>query len=181
MSDLPRKEKTLPIMVRPATQGDVNFILNSWIKSAYSNLPKAYEMPNFMFCTEHHKLIEAVLKRSTVIVACDRKDPSIIYGYLVAEYLQNHPTIHYIYVKQTFRRLGLASYLINCLDINQESIIFISHTTLKFKNFFGTKRHFIFNPYLFHQYGDHSETIGLLENNSPIKAPSLENGNETKN
>ncbi len=180
MSELPVKAGKLPILIRPATQGDINFIFNSWLKSSHSTLPKAFEIPHTIYYSEHHKLLETILKRCTILVACDKKDPTMIYGYIVAELLHGFPTIHYLYVKQTFRRLGIATNLLNCLDINQESVIFNSHTSPSFINNFGNKRQFIYNPYLQHAYGDQSETVGVLNYGTPSKPFILETKNEIK-
>lgn len=157
MSDLNKA----PILVRQATQGDVNFIFNSWLKSAHGNLPKLTEIPHNIFYSEHHKLLEKILRRCTVLIACDKNDQTVIYGYIVAEIIYGFPVIHYVYVKQPFRRLGIAKMLLNCLETNNDSVIFTSHISKSFNAHLSNKRHFIYNPYLLHEYSNTTASIGF--------------------
>ena len=74
----------LPIDIRDMIESDVSFIFNTWLKSyRKSRITEGIENP--IYFSEHHKIIEELLKRCDVVVASASDDSSIIYGYLVFE------------------------------------------------------------------------------------------------
>lgn len=48
------------------------------------------------------------MNRSSASIACSPEDPDVIVGYLVYE----PKTIHYVYVKEAFRKLGICRRLL---------------------------------------------------------------------
>lgn len=109
MNDLTHSPK---ILLREANEQDVGFIFNSWLKS-FRGAPYNKTIVNSVFFTEHHKVIERILKTSSVIIACNPEDPSQMYGWICAETIDNVFCMHFLYVKHSFRNLGLARILFN--------------------------------------------------------------------
>lgn len=105
-------KRQLPISIREADQGDVSFIFSSWLKSFRGGAMAKY-VENTIYFSEHHKLVERLLKRSKTVVACNPEDPATIYGYLCYEIVEGIFCVHYGYTKQPFRVLGVLRQLLH--------------------------------------------------------------------
>jgi ribosomal protein S18 acetylase RimI-like enzyme len=101
----------VPIMMRPYMPEDQAFLFNSWLKS-FRNGTVCNNVDNSVYYTNQHIVIERLLQTSKVIVCCNSEDPRIIYGYCVYEHIQGQFVLHYIYVKNIYRKLGLARKLL---------------------------------------------------------------------
>ena len=141
------EKQTLPTTLRLAEEGDIGFIFNSWLKSYRSSL-FAKPISNTVFFAEHHKVIEKLAKTSQILLACNKEDPNQIYGYACAERVEGVFVLHYIYVKQSFRRLGIGKLLLDSFDHNfdDESAVYTHHTKIAEK--LAAKYHLIYHPYL---------------------------------
>jgi hypothetical protein len=98
-------------LIRPIDpKKDLNFILSSWLKS-YRNSDFATCISNDTYYAFHQGLISQILTHptNTLTIIASVEDPDQILGY--ASYSITKPIIHYIYMKQPFRRLGLGRYL----------------------------------------------------------------------
>jgi hypothetical protein len=130
-------------------EDDKNFVINSWLKS-YS---KYSEAPGDVFYHEHHKLITSFIESLTdpenvIMIACDIDDTDVIYGY-VAYQKNTVPIIHYIFVKELFRKLNIAKELMSYPLESTTTPIIISHLTPKGR--FLLKDKYFFNPYKFYK------------------------------
>lgn len=135
-----------PVRVRPATEADVPFIFSSWLKS-YRGGRFAQDMHTTIYYTEHHKIVENLLKTCEVLVACNDVDAAEIYGFLCHEKIDGHFTIHYIYTKQTYRMLGIGNILMNAANHDSSIASFYSHNTVSALKL-AAKYRCIYNPYL---------------------------------
>ena len=72
----------LPVRLRTLTEEDKPFIFNSWLKS-YRFSHFGEKITNTIYFEDHHKIIENILKKAKVVVACNEEDPSQDYGYIV--------------------------------------------------------------------------------------------------
>jgi GNAT superfamily N-acetyltransferase len=110
----------LPVKIRDFRDEDLNFILNSWLKS-FKPSYYAGSIPDDMYWDVYESVFRRILKNSDVNVACDPESEYTIYGYSVTEDL-DVPVVHWIYVKQPFRSLGIAKDLVNASDLfNRDS------------------------------------------------------------
>lgn len=140
------QENNFPILIRRACEEDVNFIFNSWLKS-YRNSLFARNMHNTIYFDQHHKVVERLLKTSEVLIACDQKDPSSCYGYIVAEKVDNIFVLHFTYVKHPFRKFGVATALLNAFDHNlSQASIYTHHTRVA--ELLAPKYNMVYNPYV---------------------------------
>lgn len=139
-------QKELPILLRPANAEDVGFIFNSWLKS-FRNSEYASEIPNEIYFSEHHKLIERLLQKYEVIVAANPEDPSQIYGFICAGLTDGVFTLHYVYVKHTFRRMGIGAALLNAFEHDPEFAAIYTHKSRSAKHL-AKKYNFIYHPYV---------------------------------
>jgi GNAT superfamily N-acetyltransferase len=100
------------VLLRDRKPNDDNFILSSWAQS-YRHNPMYGAMPVDLYFSRYRKFTLSVLERSYAIVACDPSDPDVVFGYCVYRFIGDIPVVSYVYVKQVFRRFGLASKLLN--------------------------------------------------------------------
>lgn len=109
-------ETTDQVIVRPGVVEDVPFIFNSWLKS-YRDASAVQGVPNNIYFPKHHDVIERVLAGQglQVLVVCNKEHPEQIYAYLVASLENAELTIHWLYTKHPFRRLGMATQLYKTL------------------------------------------------------------------
>lgn len=112
---------TDPIVYRDATQDDVGFILSSWLKSAgdawqtlkTSDAAQWKGVQVGWFADVPHRFtrqaVAEILERRTTraIVACDGEDPTVIFGFVVAE--PDERIVHWCHVKHALRRNGIAA------------------------------------------------------------------------
>ncbi len=135
-----------PIRLRPGTEADAPFIFNSWLKcNRHSRF--ALQMQNEVYFTQHHKLIEGLLRHCSVVIACNPNDIAQIYGYAVGEKIDGHSVIHFIYVKESYRKLGIALTLLQSVGYELGLPYFFTqktHGAEKYEKRFPM----IYNPYL---------------------------------
>lgn len=137
--------ENLLLTIRHANDTDVAFIFSSWLKSFRDSGFLVRAVPNTIYFTNHHKILQNLIKRSTVFVACDPKDSSNIYGYVVAETISGSFVLHFIYVKQSFRKLGVGKALFNSFPHDGNASC-CSHLT-KMGEKFLLKYNMIYHPY----------------------------------
>lgn len=97
-------------VVRDAMESDFPFIYSTWLKGLrYGN--KTYEkMDKDSYFKNYHRIIGNILSRpdAYILVACLNDDPTTILGYSVRE---GENILHYIHVKNAFRRFGIGRAL----------------------------------------------------------------------
>lgn len=158
----------LAILIRDAEESDVSFIFNSWLRS-FRNGALCTHVANSVYFTEHHKILEKLLTRSNVIVACDPADASNVYGWLCFEHVQGVFVVHYAYVKQTFRNLGILNSLLDKTGHDFVNAGLYSHW-----NFHASKmaanRNLLYHPYILINYDSGAQTPSTGH-----KVPSYDN------
>jgi ribosomal protein S18 acetylase RimI-like enzyme len=136
----------LPILLRPANKDDIGFIFNSWLKS-YKSSKFTEQIPNEIYYAEHHKIIENLLQQYNVIIAANQEDPNQLYGFICAGLTDGIFTLHYLYVKHTFRRMGIANSLLNAFEHNSDYAAIYTHKTRSATSL-AEKYNFIYHPYV---------------------------------
>lgn len=134
------------------------FIYSSWLKS-YKTSFAAKDITNKIYFYHHHKLIENIVDNGCkVLLAVDPQDDQVIYGYIVYELLPKFatPCVHYVYVKQPFRLLGIARNLLSATKINTNKLSVCSHITGIAKAS-TEKYNFVYNPYIVYPVYDSLE------------------------
>ena len=137
----------LPVEIRRARKADIPFITSSWLKSnRYGYMVQS--VPNTVYYHQHHKVLEQIIPRSVVLVACNHEDPDQILGWMCAEVVDTAMVVHYVYVKKSFRRFGLAKRLIDTMAKVEDPPAFMAtHSNRDIRD--TLERHnVIYNPYL---------------------------------
>ena len=142
----------LPIRIREAVPADVDFIFSSWLKS-YRNSHFSKNIINTIYFQAHHRLIENLLKTEKVLIACNKEDATQIYGYCCAGQEEGIFTLHYIYVKQSFRNFGVAKILLHAFNHDKYTAGVYTHHT-RFAENKAQDYNMLYHPYLLFNRGD---------------------------
>lgn len=110
------------VRFRTSTGLDVPFIFSSWLKS-YAKARGLAGSEKAAYFRAQHAVIDRLLQRSQVLVACDPSDPGEVWGYCV----NDTRAIHWVYVKQVFRRFGIATELLR--QVVYDGPVLHSHQT----------------------------------------------------
>jgi len=135
-----------PIRIRKAEASDVGFIFSSWLKS-YRDSFFAQNITTTIFYSEHHKVIERLLKGCDVYVACNDNDVSELYGFICGERIEGLFVLHYVYVKQMYRSLGIATMLLNTYSHDSSTAALYTHHN-KVSQKLAAKYNLVHSPYL---------------------------------
>jgi len=139
-------KKMKNVRLRAANDEDLPFIFNSWLKS-FRDSSFARDIPSTIYFTDHHKVIERLLKTSVVMISCNEEDPSQLYGYAVGSQEDGIFVLHFIYVKYTFRNLGIGTLLLTSFGHTGESASVYTHRN-NLATKLAAKYNFIYHPYL---------------------------------
>lgn len=134
------------IRLRPATETDVPFIFNSWLKN-YRHSINTRGCENPVYFAQHHKVLEGLCKRAEIWIACNPEDISQIYGYVAAEKIENLVVLHMTYVKETYRKLGIGKTLLKQVGVDYTQPMLYTHKTVMCDELHKNLV-MVYNPYL---------------------------------
>lgn len=150
----------VPAVMRYATEGDQNFIINSWLKS-YRDSNFADPITSDVYFKQHRSLIIDMLSDGVTIVACNPDSTDQIFGWVNAIPSEVGITVfNYVYVKHPYRRLGIGGMLrreaLHKCNHDMELPALATHSTRMLIDLLSDKWNIIYNPYLIgaSSYGD---------------------------
>lgn len=129
--------------LRNARPDDIPFIYSTWLKSYRTGSGLGLASGKHAYFITYNLIIDYILEKpdAHVWVAVKPDEPNVIYGYLVCE-----PTIlHYVYVKDGFRKLGIAASLYKTAFYERP---YITHATAMSRELLKTHAGFKFNSSL---------------------------------
>lgn len=139
------------LTIRRARRKDLHFLTSSWLDNYRHNGVASKHIPNSIFYFTHHKIIEDLLSRATILVLCDSKDEDSIVGWVCSEVMDGALVVHYAYIKYRYRNKGLLRQLMGVLQEKlMPAAIFYTHTTGPWERIAKTHG-WIYNPYLLFQ------------------------------
>lgn len=118
------------VIIRPMEQGDVNFVLSTWLRSYFYSIRAP--ILSWRYYAWQEERIRAVWKnpQSSTSMACLKEDPNVILGYLVQEERKDlTPIIHFCYVKKPFRSEGIFKTLLKAASLDLNKKVFFTHLT----------------------------------------------------
>lgn len=132
------------IGIRDAQAWDESFIYATWLNSYKNNSPHAKRIRHDVFFKNHHDIVEKILadERTKVLIATLKDDPNVTLGYAVF----NSDTIHYLFVKEAWRQLGIAKALVEAGGPSLAPVKF-THWTYIIGDMVLKYPDFIYNPY----------------------------------
>ncbi len=119
------------LIIRKAEADDLPFILSSWLSSHSEFRRLSPKIPPDLYFKLHRPVVEDILSRptTTIHMAVNAEEPSLIYGYAVFETLDPETNIfHYVYVKRAFNDFGIATTLIKSAPFDMYKA-YITHLT----------------------------------------------------
>jgi GNAT superfamily N-acetyltransferase len=113
-------------------------------------------MPPETYYHWHHQIIETLMCDGLCawVLAHAPEDPRFIYGWMCGQMSVRaddgiSPIVHYTYVKKPFRRLGVATALLELFGVNSEVALIATHRTPAGDQVLaGMKAVALYNPYL---------------------------------
>jgi hypothetical protein len=126
--------------IRLADESDQGLIFSSWLKS-YRKSASTLGLTNEIYFDGQREIIRRLLSKAQVRLLVSRDDPSHIYGWACMDLTGNLPVLHYVYIKHTYRKLGLTRLLLSDL---MESPVIYSHPGAFAEKLAAGSR---FNPY----------------------------------
>lgn len=105
-------------LLREAEAGDVGYIMSTWIADTRhygtpkDKRPKAEpRVPADVHAEEHAKYAGRVIRSGVGVIACAYDDPGVIFGFALGEMdvkrKNGRCIIHYVYVRDKMRRIGI--------------------------------------------------------------------------
>lgn len=133
-------------IIRDARPDDVNFIYATWLNSYRSDSWIGASCFKEVFFRNYSRVIDRILAHPecSVRVAARKDDESVIFGYCVYE----PEALHYVFVKECFRKWGVAKSLVEPI---QKSLKYFTHRTHTATPIIGRCLGFQYNPFLLFQ------------------------------
>lgn len=113
------------VLYRRADPDDAAFVFSYWLRDHFERSAFAKGITKATFMRLHHLLLERIIARSVVFVACDPEAPNVCYGFICAE---GPEVLHYLYVKRRFRRMGIGTGLLAAAGMSDGPKVF-THLT----------------------------------------------------
>ena len=92
---------------------DKNFVLTHWFKSRKSGESNFITIEHEIYDRYLYGTIEQTFKSSKTKIACDKENETVIYGFICYDKYYYYPVVHYIFVKQAFRKFKIAKSLVD--------------------------------------------------------------------
>jgi hypothetical protein len=102
------------VATRDVVQGDVNFIMSTWLKGLlYGGDEYFRRIPKDIYFANHHKVLERILSHPSVKVkiACLKDSPDVILSYCVYLEAGDKSALAWTFTKKDWRNIGLAKSL----------------------------------------------------------------------
>lgn len=128
---------------------DKEFVYSTWLRNYKHSSYFAKRVKPAVFFRGHQAIIDHLSRKPTfrVLVACNKEDPTQILGYLACERFDaGNPTVHFVYVKGAFRKMGIARQLFETASISLDECSF-THWTLPVDDFIRRWPNMTYDPY----------------------------------
>lgn len=107
------------IAFRPANRSDRNFVVSTWSTSFRRSMFAGFVSMNTWSEVMHDQIDEAMGRPHVrTLVACAAADPTVLYGFIMATPSMTPPLVYYTYVKEPYRRRGIARSLFTAVGVN---------------------------------------------------------------
>lgn len=121
------------VVLREMRSDDVPLITRSWKDNYRFSSPDSSWLTSRQECSRYYfkemnARVERLLERSAVIVACNPVDSDHVLGWACASNEGGQRVMHYVWVRDAFRRLGIARTMLGALGFGSPPIV-VSHWT----------------------------------------------------
>lgn len=125
--------------IREAKPEDFNFIRSTFLRGVYYGDSWFSLIPKQIFMQNYKSVIEVLLNKATINVACLPDDKDVVIGYSILS--NDYLTVHFCYVKAAWRKNGIAKSLV------PRHPTAVSHLTKLGKELLPKLSPAIFNPF----------------------------------
>lgn len=99
--------------VRPPTEKDYPFILQSWVRTYTRSQRWGPLSPRAVAGAVHTSILELLKQPGvTIAIATNPTNPWFIFGYVVFSHDDAGPILHWVYVKDLYRDMGIGPDLV---------------------------------------------------------------------
>jgi predicted GNAT family acetyltransferase len=128
------------ITTREFVKDDEALIYATWLRGLYHSNTWYNLIEKNVFMENYHRVIEHILynENTKITISCLKDSPSTILGYSVTT--KDDLTIHFIFVKTAWRKIGIAKDLItnklqNATHFTKVGLVLINKLGLRFNPF----------------------------------------------
>lgn len=112
----------MKLAFRPAAgpgTADRRFIVSTW-SSSYKKSHQAGIIHTDRWAEKMHPEFNGILELpdARTLIAYEETDPDFFYGWIAGDTSENTPVVFYVYVKESYRRAGIARALFGALGID---------------------------------------------------------------
>ena len=125
--------------IRACNSSDFNFIAATFLKGLYYGDTVFSLMPKHSFMKNYKPVIEALVVKNDVWVACLKDAPEVILGYSIVS--KDFTTIHWVFVKLAWRKKGIARSML------PQYPTAVTHLTAVGKSLLPKFKDCVFNPF----------------------------------
>jgi hypothetical protein len=97
----------IEILVRDPQPSDINFLLSTFLKGLYYGSDFWQLVDQDAYFSNYEPFIKNLMLKCDIKIACLADDQDVILGYSMFK----NDTLHFIFVKKSYRKLGLAKTL----------------------------------------------------------------------
>lgn len=110
----------MEFLIRGARDEDYRFVRATWMRGQYGGSKYHRHLePSAYHKMQLKKVNETLLNPlNSLRIACDASDRDLILGYAVVGWQGDNAVIHWVYIKSAFRRIGIATKLVEDLKTN---------------------------------------------------------------
>lgn len=140
------------IQIRLFKPEDLAFVYSTWLRNYKHSSYFAKRIKPSVFFEGHHKVLDSLFKKPElkVFIATPKDDPDTILGYIACELATeelNRTVIHFSFVKEAFRRMGVARALCKAAQVDFTKASF-THWTFPVDEIYKKLPDMTYNPYL---------------------------------
>jgi ribosomal protein S18 acetylase RimI-like enzyme len=129
-------------LLRQPVESDVPFIYATLLRSNYFDTEALSQVRKTIYFENYRLVVDELLLNAEVTIACLETDHQVILGYMIHE----PGVIHYIFVKDAFRNLGIARSLVT-EKLDTSKPLTVTHLTKSVRSLIKNNAKFNFNPY----------------------------------
>lgn len=126
---------------------DKAYIYSTWLRNYKHSSYFAKRIPHSIFFDGHQKIVDHLLSKpeTSALIATPKDDDETILGYLVYE-KREKPIVHFMFVKNAFRAMGVARALFKHADIDPNNMRF-THWTFPVDELIQKWDGMVYDPY----------------------------------
>ncbi len=138
----------LEFKIRSAVGDDIPFIYSTLLRSYRYDSDLGKSTSKSVFFENYQLVLDKILANpdTQILVACNPAEQNVILGYLIHE----PTTLHYVFVKEAFRQLGVATALYTFAFDELDSVS-VTHVTRSVEPLMRSKSRLVFNPFKLYQ------------------------------